>query len=146
MKDIKDYLFESSNAFAGEFRKGTDVILCTCKDWPSEMLKHNMKYQITNVEAAKIEKFSGSSKTSFIYCNSLRFECADNNPHGFDAILDKNYKDQSSLDCIVVFKKETLKKLLKNDGVTYSDNDGYIVTNEFDFSKINRDELNEMLK
>ena len=32
MKDIKDYLFESSNAFAGEFRKGTDVILCTCKD------------------------------------------------------------------------------------------------------------------
>ena len=87
-----------------------------------------------------------SSKTSFIYCNSLRFECADKNPHGFDAILDKNYKDQSSLDCIVVFKKETLKKLLKNDGVTYSDNDGYIVTNEFDFSKINRDELNEMLK
>lgn len=146
MKNIKDYLYESNNAFAGEFKKGTEVILCTCKDWPPEMLKHSMKYQITKIEVAKIEKFSGSSKTSWIYCNSLKFECAENDLHGFDAILDEKYKDQSNLDCIVVFKKETLKKLLKNDGVTYSDDNGYVVTTEFDFSAIDKKELDEVLK
>lgn len=147
MKNIKDYLFEAES---DSLEKGMKVILCSGDDWPYPGPSREYEYKFTKVEVAEIEKVTTKSDYSLFYANSLRFIHNDPKYFGCDGDLDDEYagnKDIASEYFVIAFRKETLQKLLDNNCVHKENrNNGVVITYKYDFSRIDKKDLDAALK
>ncbi len=164
MKTLVDYINENYNTekfeFQGKFKKGMEVVMVYGDKWPLYKATNDGYKKITGdtlvekVKVAEIEKvvskdlgrYSGDQHT-WIYVDSLRFDLYNPKSRGFDARLDLDAKANKSAkdQYILIFTKDTFKELLNKNGEFKCNNDDSY-SFKLDFSKIDKKELDEVLK
>jgi len=155
MKSLTDYLvFEEYQK--GIFKKGMKVVMVYGDAWPKDenwgkSINGKFNTTVEKIKVAEVEKvvskdngrYSGDQHT-WIYVDSIRFECFRPDLFGYDAELDRySVKNKSVKDqYIIIFTKESFKKFIEKDGLVKDDRD----THKFDLSKIDKEELNKALE